>query len=234
MDIRFQPAQVSVRFELPVYGYFAIGYAVFGGIGLIGAEAVHARSMLFWIGWPTVFFTYCLILFRVAARQVVYRCVGIVLAGVIAALVKWFLVSRGIIDPIYVFLVAAICAIVIGVYRGQFLNEQLEKLDGVEVYDEATGKFLESVVGGYRYLLSRAFQGYLALAASLGVSMSILFNEGFGDPTLKFSGLKMFVGFVLMSFAGGIWLAVPLLNGMVKAQEKLLTLATGNQTDEAG
>ena len=86
------------------------------------------------------------------------------------------------------------------------------------------GLVIDHLRDGYKYILGKAFQGWLGLGASLGVSMSILFRGGFEDPHLKFMALKMLVGFICISLAIGFWVGIPMLNGMVRIQESLHSL----------
>ena len=58
--------------------------------------------------------------------------------------------------------------------------------------------------------------------------MSILFQEGFSNPDLKFSALKMLLGFVFITLALGLWIGIPMLNGIVQTQQKLLDLTMTN------
>ena len=107
-------------------------------------------------------------------------------------------------------------------------KEQLEKIKDINEFSESMGALLESIINSFRYFLTRAFQGFLALGASLGVSMSILFQEGFVNPDLKFSAIKMLLGFVLIALALGLWIGIPMLNGIVQTQQKLLALTLTN------
>jgi hypothetical protein len=59
--------------------------------------------------------------------------------------------------------------------------------------------------------------------------MSILFRGGYDDPHLKFMALKMLVGFIAISVAVGIWVAIPILNGIVSLQEHLQSLKSMDQ-----
>ena len=59
--------------------------------------------------------------------------------------------------------------------------------------------------------------------------MSILFRDGFADPSLIFNGVKMFIGFVLMAFAGGLWVAIPLLNGSIRTHGLFLKMSSNSK-----
>ncbi len=133
------------------------------------------------------------------------------------AIVK-FSQSPRIIDPVYFFLLSATCAIVIGLYKGSYFDEQFNKITN---FNQATEKLVDYIRDSYKYLLSRLFQGWLALGASLGISMSILFRYGYDNSELKFLALKMLIGFICISVAVGYWVAIPLLNGICTIQEKL-------------
>ena len=235
MILKFQPKNLSLRFEFAVYLYFSVGQLLYGFIGILWIEGFHTELVAFWIIWPTFSFSAAMLLYRLIQRSLVLRCVTIVVLGVGAALTKYFYISTGIIDPVYIFLMTTICALMIAVYRGQFLFEQLDKVKNVNNFTEALIALLENINNNFRYFLSRAFQGFLALGASLGVSMSILFQGGFDNPELNFSAFKMLLGFVLIALALLFWIGIPMLNGIVQTQQKLLDLAvTNKQSSDRG
>jgi len=211
MKIEFQPQAVSLRFELPVTAYFALAQFLFGLIGMMGNSGLPLRLMIFWTVWPAFLLVGSLIVYGLMPHHVILRCTIIVLSGIGAALIKYFSVSTGIIDPVYIFLMTAAYAMTIAIYGGQFLFEQLENVKDIDQFSEPLSDFLDSIVSNFRYFLTRAFQGFLALGASLGVSMSILFQGGFDDSDLKFNALKMLLGFILVSLALGLWMPLPLI-----------------------
>ena len=117
----------------------------------------------------------------------------------------------------------------IGVYRGQYFYDQLNE---IKSHNSTTDKSLDYLRDGFKYILGKVFQGWLALGASLGISMSILFRSGFDDPHLKFVAIKMLIGFIGISFGVGYWLALPMLNGMIQVQEKLKEINPEMTTEE--
>jgi hypothetical protein len=138
-------------------------------------------------------------------------------SGIIISIIIFFR-SPGIIDPVYFFVISTACAGTIGLYKGEYLFNQLNKVDMSQPFSD---KALDYIRDAFKYILSKVFQGWLALGASLGVSMSILFREGFDNVHLKYVALKMLIGFVGISLAVGYWVAVPMVNGVLLTQEKL-------------
>jgi len=160
--------------------------------------------------------------FLILRKKLVWRGILIIVSGIIISVVSFiFFEATGIIDLVYFFIIAVACATVIAIYKGEYLNEQLKKITSFNIITE---KSLDYTRDGYKYLLGRVFQVWLALGASLGVSMSILFRHGFDDPALKFMAAKMLFGFIGISLALGYWVAIPLLNGIVDVQETLNSL----------
>jgi hypothetical protein len=138
-----------------------------------------------------------------------------------------FLRAPGIIDPVYFFILSTACAATIVAYRGDYLSDQLDRISKLNPIPD---KAIDNIRDGYKYLLGKFFQGWLALGASLGVSMSILFRGGFEDPRLKFMAVKMLVGFTAATIAFGYWIFVPLLNGIAAVDD--LVISTSRSDDK--
>jgi 4-amino-4-deoxy-L-arabinose transferase-like glycosyltransferase len=196
----------SIRFGIPIQ------YRCFPEVGLL----------------PAGFILVNLIFYFLLKSHLVERMGVMVISGIAIAIIR-FVQAPGIIDPVYFFILCATCAIIIGLYKGLYLDEQLKK---IKEYNEATIKLVEYIRDEYKYILGKLFQGWLGLGASLGVSMSILFKGDYNDPHLKFMALKMLLGFIGISIAIGIWGVVPMLNGIVSVHESLFSIGRGNQSSQ--
>jgi hypothetical protein len=222
MKIKFQPRNISAKFELSVLAYFFCAFYIYQLLQRI--EPCVVKKMPFQVGWlvdlaiyPAFYVLSNLVFFLIIRKHIVLRAIIAVFLGVILSIVR-FIEAPGIIDPVHFFILSASCAGVLGLYRGDYFSETLI---GIQEFNDITEKLIDYIRDGYKYLLGKAFQGWLALGASLGVSMSILFRGGYEDVHLKFMALKMLVGFIAISGAVGRWVAIPMLNGMVNIQEHL-------------
>jgi len=170
--------------------------------------------------YPGFFILPNLVFFLNIRKHIILRAFIAVFLGTLLSIIR-FIEAPGIIDPVYFFVLSISYAGVIGAYRGDYFSEALI---GIQEFDDITEKLLDYIRDGYKYLLGKAFQGWIGLGASLGVSMSILFRGGYEDPHLKFMALKMLIGFIAISGAVGLWVAIPILNGIVNLQEHLRSL----------
>ena len=224
MRIKFQPAKLDFKFECSVLCAYFFFFLIYKFPEKIEPYFMSGRIPSFEFVYD-VFIPLCFvvinILFYVVFTRYLFVRVGLVVLSGVAMAVASFIQTPGIIDPVYFFIMATSCAAVIAMYRGSFLDEEL---DNISEYNDITEKLIEYLRDGYKYFLARAFQAWLALGASLGVSMSILFKDGYADPHLKFIALKMLLGFICVSFAIGFWVAIPMMNGIVSVQELLFNL----------
>jgi len=225
MEIKFQPAKMNFKFEIFVLFYFFVVFIIYQlpeqvepwiRFGL----PFQYSCFLELIALPGSFVLINLIVYFTLRNHLILRIGIMVISGIGMAAIR-FIKAPGIIDPVYFFVLGSTCAIIIGIYKGAYLDEQLKKISG---NNEATLKLVEYIRDGYKYILGKVLQGWLGLGASLGVSMSILFKGGYNDPHLKFMALKMLMGFIGISIALGIWAVVPMLNGVVSVQESLFSI----------
>lgn len=70
---------------------------------------------------------------------------------------------------------------------------------------------IEGVKDGLWNLVRLLIQGFLSFAAITGVTMSILFREGFSDPELKMTAIQMTSGFLLSSLSLYMWVVIPIM-----------------------
>lgn len=78
-------------------------------------------------------------------------------------------------------------------------------------------------------LLKLIVQMMLAFAAITGVTMTILFRPGYGDPQVKLTGVQMAFGFFMSGVALYIWVAVPVL-GYIRASRLLDRIIWSNNS----
>lgn len=225
MKIKFQPTNIEIRFEVCVLIYFFFGFIIYQIPTIFEAcvkdgKTFSSEYIFALVILPTFFITANLLFLLFFKKHVILRAALAAVSGIVMAIAK-FLQAGGIIDPVYFFLLSATCGIILGLYKGAYLEEESNKINN---FNEVTRKLIDYLRDSYKYLLGRLFQGWLALGASLGVSMSILFKGGYDDQHLKFMALKMLTGFACISLAAGYWIAVPLVNGMLTIQEKMQSL----------
>ena len=142
-------------------------------------------------------------------------------------------VVPGIIDPVNIFIMTGTCALILVIYQTRFLEE---RLDSISAPSESCNSALEQISDAYKLLLNRSVQAWLAVGAALSVSMSILFRQGWTEISLRFTAVKMLVGFMGISLAVVIWGIIPMLNGLVAVNDKTLSLASKTElsaTDES-
>lgn len=222
MEIKFQPRQTEIRFEFSLFIYFLIVFFIYNLPYAIAPCILTHESFLFSKLYeksflPIIFILLSMLLTIVFRKHILLRAIIMIFLGVLLAIGQ-FAITPGIIDPVYYFILSATCAGILGFYKGRYLFEEAEK---ISVFNHITDKILDSVRDAYKYILGKAFQAWLGLGASLGVSMSILFRNGYTDIGLKFMALKMLLGFICISIAIGYWIALPTLNGIVFIHEKL-------------
>lgn len=230
MKIKFQPQNTDTMFELSVLAYFFCAFFIYQLIPKIEPCVVNKvpfqfGCMLSLTFYPGGYILSNLLFFLILRKHIVLRAIIALFLGIILSIIR-FIEAPGIIDPVYFFILSTSCAVVLGAYRGDYFAE---KLGEISEFNNVTEKLIDYIRDGYKYILGKAFQGWLAFGASLGVSMSILFRGGYDDPHLKFIALKMLVGFIAISVAVGIWVAIPILNGIVSLQEHLQSLKSMDQ-----
>jgi hypothetical protein len=60
-------------------------------------------------------------------------------------------------------------------------------------------------------LIKLLIQGFLSFTAITGVTMSILFQEGFSNPELKMTAIQMTSGFLLSGLSLYVWIGIPIM-----------------------
>jgi len=225
MKIKFQPQNSSAKFELSVLAYFFCAFYIYQLAPriepcVINKAPFQPARLLDLAVYPGFYILSNLVFFIIIRKHIVLRAIIALFLGIILSIVR-FIEAPGIIDPVYFFILSASCAGVLGAYRGDYFAEKLVE---IQEFNDITEKLIDYIRDGYKYLLGKAFQGWLGFGASLGVSMSILFRGGYEDPHLKFMALKMLIGFIAISGAIGLWVAIPILNGIVNLQEHLRSL----------
>lgn len=225
MKIKFQPRNPSAKFELSLLAYFFCTFFIYQlplriEPSLVSRQPFQYLSLLDLTIYPGFYVLSNLVLFFIIRKHIVLRAIIAAFFGIVLSIVR-FLEAPGIIDPVYFFVLSTSFAGVLGAYRGDYFAD---KLTDIREFNDITEKLIDYIRDGYKYLLSKAFQGWLGLGASLGVSMSILFRGGYEDSHLKFMALKMLIGFIAISGAIGVWVIIPILNGIVNLQDHLRSL----------
>jgi hypothetical protein len=217
--LRYKPPKINPKFELVVIGYFTGLLAFFQAVPsllskvfLNGLESEYFLLDVF--GWPLSFLIVNILFLILIKQQILLRGILMILSAISIFAVRFIFFAPGIIDPVYSFIISAACAGVIGIYRGDYLAGKLD-LIAERNMDVCTEKMMEYIRDSYKFLMRSTLQAWLALAASLGVSMSILFRQGYEDINLKYLAMKMLAGFMGISFAIGYWVALPLSNGLL-------------------
>jgi hypothetical protein len=191
---------------------------------LANKQAFHFSCLFDLVIYPGLFFLSNFILFLAIRKHIILRSILAASFGVLLSIAR-FLEVPVIIDPVYFFVLSTSFAGILGVYRGDYFADTSR---GIKVFNDVTEKLIDYARDGYKYLLGRAFQAWLALGASLGVSMSILFRQGYDDPHSKFTALKMLIGFIGISGAIALWVIIPVLNGIATIQDELRSLKIEN------
>ena len=225
MRIKFQPKQFDFGFEISLLAYFLFVFVVYQLPPKIEPYIVQGNSFDYRCFYdlalyPLYYVLLNLLISIVLRRHIVFRAIIAVILGIMLSIAEFFQ-TPGIIDPVYFFVLSTSFACVLGVYKGACFSEMLEDINE---FNAITEKLIDYIRDGYKYILGKAFQGWLGLGASLGVSMSILFKNGYEDPHLKFMALKMLIGFIFISIAVGLWVGIPMLNGIVGLQEHMNSL----------
>ena len=225
MKIKFQPQNTSAKFEISALAYFFCAFYIYQlplkiEPHIVNKGPFQVGCLLDLAVYPGFFILSNLVFFVIIGKHIILRAIIALFIGAVLSFIR-FIEAPGIIDPVYFFVLSTSYAGVIGAYRGDYFSEALI---GIKEFDDITEKLLDYIRDGYKYLLGKAFQGWLGLGASLGVSMSILFRGGYEDTHLKFVALKMLIGFIAVSGAVGLWVAIPILNGIVNLQEHLRSL----------
>lgn len=102
------------------------------------------------------------------------------------------------------------------VFDGHATGEVRRQKEIAEFVREESSKFMRLTI-----------QGWLALAASIGISMSILFGEGqksWDNPAFLQNAVSMVIAFGLVTIGVGVWLVKPYLDNYQKLnrlQQKL-------------
>ena len=228
MTFRFKPASINKFFEVSVLSYFTVILLLYQAVFDI-EEYVNRHDLSFvsfkWLSqthlFPLLFFLINWFLLIIFSKRLLARSIAMILIGIMISIVRFFWTSPNVLDPVYFFVTSTICAGTIFFYKGQYFENELKL---VKVYNNKNEKLLDYISDGYKYFLTRLFQGWLAFGASLGVSMSILFRSGYDSRHLKYVALKMLVIFIGTSFGLGYWVALPLLNGLMAMNEKIRTI----------
>jgi hypothetical protein len=226
----FLPSQTDFRFELQVLAYFAVVMLGYQAMGVL-EPAVNDPSFSYWpplalhLAWSSSFLAFNCLMYWAMPERLITRCLLIVLSG--AGIGAYhFAKTPGIIDPVYFFLMSASCAFTLGFYRGRFLGEEMEDL-GRYRYGPASEKLLDYLRDVHKFIMRSVLQGWLALGASVGVSMSILFRDGWTEPHLKYMAVKMVAGFGGITLAVVLWIAVPFANQLLMCHRMLPRMENG-------
>ncbi len=233
MELKFRPQKIEFKFEFIVLVYYALVFIVFESPQVLEFFIFKEKEIdsilqnIFLL--PIAFCVFNVMMFFFMKPKLLLRGIFMILSGVAISIIK-FMESPGIIDSVYFFVLSASCAFTVFFYKGNYLIEQLAFVNS---YDSISKSKLEYLRDDIKYVLGKSIQGWLAFGASIGVSMTILFKDGFDEPQLKFSALKMLIGFIGISFGYGFWIAVPLLNGIVLAHDKMneLLIGSGDSSD---
>ena len=225
MEIKFQSSVTELKFELSILFYFFVVFIIYQLPAIVEPTIIH-NSSLPWksvinLGvLPFCFLLVNLLFYLILKKHIILRGFLMVLFGIFMGIAK-FIETPSIIDPVYFFILSATCAVILGLYKGKYFSERLIK---IKHFNALTEKSIDYIRDDYKYFLGKAFQGWLALGASLGVSMSILFKDDYQNPHLKFMALKMLMGFIFISIAVGYWVIIPLLNGITETETTLHNL----------
>lgn len=222
MELIFKPNSINWKFEISVLSFFTAILIIFEipnmirPIFLDGADFPFVQLLNISL-LPVSFLIINLIIFFILRRQLLLRGIIMVLSGIIIASIKFY-EAPGIINPVYFFIITSVSAFTIFIYRGDYLFEQL---DSINNYTKTSDQQIGFLRDDFKFLLTKTLQGLLALGASLGVSMTILFKDNFDDPRIKFMAVKMLIGFMGIGAGVGYWVIIPLLNGLFRIHEKL-------------
>jgi len=80
---------------------------------------------------------------------------------------------------------------------------------------------LNSLLDEYKYLVTKVVQIGLAVGATTGLSMTILFRQGWDDPDVKLNSVRIEVAFILFALALGIFVGVPSFRAVKKVYTAL-------------
>ena len=234
MHYRFLPKAIDRKFEFAVLRFYGILFTGFMAMNQLplGPEKFTAQDL--WrlvdvFAYSTAFVLINMFLFAPLKERLLLRAALIIVSAMVLAAIRYHH-HPGIIDPVWFFIMSTACAFTIVLYRGDFLKEQVAEVTKY-VYDPASEKMLDYIRDSYRFMLRSAFQAYLALGASLGVSMTILFRQGYEDVSLKYMAIKMLAGFVGISFAFGYWVGLPLGNGLLECHYVVKDMKGGAKLD---
>lgn len=220
MKLKFQPEKMNFKFEFSVLSYFALVLIIMPAPLVI--ESVVNDKLTFGyifeiIVWPMSYVLFNALIFSIMKTKLIRRGIIMVISGMAISFIKVYK-SPGIIDPVYFFLASSFCTLTIGFYKAEYLYKQL---NSISYLNPANMKLIEYLRDMFKYLLGKFVQGLLAFAASVGISMTILFRSGWDDPQLALTGIKMLLGFIGISIGVTYWTAIPLFNGIFESQEKM-------------
>lgn len=236
MKIAFQPKEANPKYEIAVIFYFTVVLVMYFipfdiETYLLENKGPDWNNFLNVYLWPTLFFVVNLLLLFLIRSKIIVRTFLMVIIGLFLAYGRFIVTqSPNIVDPVYFLLISASCAITIAMYKGDLLNSTLDKMNKRRLEN---AKILDYLRDGYKYFLGKLFQGLLALGASLGVSMTILFKDGYKSPHLKYVAAKFIIGYIGICFGTLYWIGIPMLNGIVAVQ-RIAFRAKKNRISDKG
>lgn len=149
------------------------------------------------------------------------------------------LVGLGVINLVWMILLTAVQSALVVVVR--VFDQLTGLLADIERHSDTHPKKLEFLVeirNEANGLLKMGFTGFLALGASVGVSMSILFGAGeeaWNLVTNQINAARLVAGFSLITFGLGVWLAKPYMECTEAIRGLYLTAGPDdNSTPEDG
>lgn len=230
MKVIFLPQTIDTKFEIAVISYFGFILFLYQITGRLkyfahNPDKIFSETIFSELSRAIIFVAFNLAVHVILKRKIVLRCALIVTSGIVISVHK-FLISPGIIDPVYFFVISAACAGIIGLYKGAFLKEEIEDIELYE-YGPAIEKIIDYIRDSHKFIMRSCLQAWLALAASLGVSMTILFRGGWESTDLKYQALKMLAGFAGISFALVYWVALPFATQLFDCHQIIKKIKNG-------
>lgn len=194
---------------------------------IINGEFRHVKANEFYWGLTVIAANMC-VLGLVLTR--VKDLFSQVLISVILNGITWGitlpLVGGGIINTVWIVVfTGAQCGFILasGIFAGlKLMLERSQMLGSLRTRMDVILATRDSASG----LLKTSISAYLALGASIGVSMTILFGQGdrgmWGDPGVQLNALRLTSGFVTISLGLLIWFLRPYLEITELIRDQLL------------
>lgn len=220
--LKYRKAQKLLFTNLFIVIYFNFAFFIFITVWYIHSKILTNKLIFYNNGYQYSLLIISLILLlqfvlMVYSKELFYKMFFPALVNIFLAPLIFFFLKLSIITTVWI-LIFSISLVGLIYITAAFSSISNILSTSEELEYEKRFEALDMVKEDQNRLLKISLQAALALAASLGVSMSILFQGGalkWDDPTIVLSSMNMVIAFASIVIALIIWMFKPYLHNFI-------------------